>query len=234
MDERRAPGVAYDLRAEHDVPELPGQAVGNRLAPVDGKGKRIRLLVDAEVLALQRADFLGRDELEAELAVVDPFGMQHSADQLRRGGGVELGARTVRNLDLDHRPYFRRAVPVSSACSLYASTIRWTSLWRTTSSCPKRTNAMPSIEPRMSCTWMRPDACSRGRSTCVTSPVTTTFEPKPSRVRNICICSGVVFCASSRMMNESLSVLPRMNASGATSTVPRSMYVFSRSASSMS
>ena len=31
---------------------------------------------------------------------------------------------------------------------------------------------------------------SRGRSICVTSPVTTTFEPKPSRVRNICICSG--------------------------------------------
>ena len=75
----------------------------------------------------------------------------------------------------------------------------------------------------MSRTWISPDACSRGRSICVTSPVTTTFEPKPSRVRNICICSGVVFCASSRMMNESLSVRPRMNASGATSIVPRSM-----------
>ena len=86
----------------------------------------------------------------------------------------------------------------------------------------------------MSCTWIRPEACSRGRSTWVTSPVTTTFEPKPRRVRNICICSGLVFCASSRMMNESLSVRPRMKASGATSIVPRSMYVFSRSASSMS
>ena len=49
------------------------------------------------------------------------------------------------------------------------------------------------------------------------SPVTTIFEPKPSRVRNIFICSGVVFCASSRMTNESLSVRPRMKASGATS-----------------
>ena len=29
-------------------------------------------------------------------------------------------------------------MPVSSACSLYASTIRWTSLCRTTSWCPKR------------------------------------------------------------------------------------------------
>ena len=42
------------------------------------------------------------------------------------------------------------------------------------------------------------------------------------RVRNIFICSGVVFCASSRMMKLLLSVRPRMNASGATSTVPRS------------
>ena len=52
--------------------------------------------------------------------------------------------------------------------------------------------------------------CRPGRSTWVTSPVTTIFEPKPSRVRNIFICSGVVFCASSRMMNASLSVRPRM------------------------
>ena len=44
--------------------------------------------------------------------------------------------------------------------------------------------------------------------------------PKPSRVRNIFICSGVVFCASSSTTNESLSVRPRMYASGATSIVP--------------
>ena len=86
----------------------------------------------------------------------------------------------------------------------------------------------------MSCTWMSPDACSRGRSICVTSPVTTTFEPKPRRVRNICICSGEVFCASSRMMKLSFSVRPRMNASGATSIVPRSMYAFSFSGSIVS
>ena len=49
-----------------------------------------------------------------------------------------------------------------------------------------------------------------GRSTWVMSPVTTIFEPKPSRVRNIFICSGVVFWASSRMMKASLSVRPRM------------------------
>ena len=56
----------------------------------------------------------------------------------------------------------------------------------------------------------------------MTSPVTTALVPKPIRVRNIFICSGVVFCASSRMMNDWLSVRPRMNASGAISIVLRS------------
>jgi hypothetical protein len=39
------------------------------------------------------------------------------------------------------------------------------------------------------------------------SPVTTIRDPNPSLVRNIFSCSGLVFCASSRMMNESLSDL---------------------------
>ncbi len=54
------------------------------------------------------------------------------------------------------------------------------------------------------------------------SPVTIIFEPNPSRVRNIFICSGLVFWASSRITKESLSERPRMKASGATSIVPRS------------
>ena len=73
-----------------------------------------------------------------------------------------------------------------------------------------------------------------GRSICVMSPVMTAFEPKPRRVRNIFICSDVVFCASSRMTNESLSVRPRMKAIGAISIVPRSSSRSTRSASSMS
>ena len=56
----------------------------------------------------------------------------------------------------------------------------------------------------------------------MTSPVTTALVPKPMRVRNIFICSGVVFCASSRIMNEWFSVRPRMKASGAISIAPRS------------
>ena len=73
-----------------------------------------------------------------------------------------------------------------------------------------------------------------GRSICVMSPVTTAFEPKPSRVRNIFICSVVVFCASSRITNASFSVRPRMKAIGATSIVPRSSSRSAFSTSSMS
>ena len=51
----------------------------------------------------------------------------------------------------------------------------------------------------------------------MTSPVITALELNPRRVRNIFICSLVVFCASSRITNESFSVRPRMKASGATS-----------------
>src|SRR5207302_4046435 len=144
------------------------------------------------VLALEAGDPLRRDEDEPQLAVCNALGGEHPPRQLDRRLLVDLHSRLVRDLDLDHVSQRRRWVPVSSACSLYASTIRWTSLCRTTSSCPKRMNAMPSMAPRMSCTWMSPEACSRGRSTWVTSPVTSTLEPNPRRVRNICICSGLV------------------------------------------
>src|SRR5207253_3113040 len=234
VDERRPPRVAYDLRADNDVPELTRQPVGKLVQRVDRECERVRLLVDPEMVALQRSDLVGVDECKSELALVDTLAGEHATCQLDRRVPVDVLPASVLDLDVHHAPYLLRCVPVFSAWRLYASTIRWTSLCRTTSSCPNRTNAMPSIEPRMSCTWISPEACSRGRSICVTSPVTTTFEPKPSRVRNICICSGDVFCASSRMMNESFSVRPRMNASGATSTVPLSRYAWILSASSMS
>ena len=57
---------------------------------------------------------------------------------------------------------------------------------------------------------MRPEGRLAGRSTWVMSPVMTILELKPSRVRNIFICSDVLFWASSRMMKASLSVRPRM------------------------
>ncbi len=67
-------------------------------------------------------------------------------------------------------------------------------------------SSMPSSTRVTSCSPLDPV----GRSTCVMSPVTTIFEPKPSRVRNIFICSGVVFCASSSTTNALFSVRPRM------------------------
>ena len=81
---------------------------------------------------------------------------------------------------------------------------------------------------------IRPDVLPGGRSIWVMSPVTTAFDPKPRRVRNIFICSELVFCASSRITNASFSVRPRMNASGAISMVPRSIRRSARSPSIMS
>ncbi len=60
----------------------------------------------------------------------------------------------------------------------------------------------------------------RGRSICERSPVTAMRAFSPSRVRNIFICIGVVFCASSRMTKALAKVRPRMKASGAISISP--------------
>lgn len=85
--------------------------------------------------------------------------------------------------------------------------MRPTSLWRTTSVLVSREKWTSSTPSRMSCTWRSPLLVPFGRSTCVTSPVMTILESKPSLVRNIFICSALVFCASSRMMKASLRVL---------------------------
>ncbi|MCY1250794.1 hypothetical protein D9M72_644690 [compost metagenome] len=88
--------------------------------------------------------------------------------------------------------------------------MRATSGWRTTSMLVKRVQAMPRTSRSTSCASTRPLFCPRGRSIWVMSPVITALEPKPMRVRNIFICSGVVFCASSRMMKAWFSVRPRI------------------------
>ena len=73
----------------------------------------------------------------------------------------------------------------------------------------------------------RPLRTERGRSICVTSPVTTILEFMPRRVRNIFIWWVVVFCASSRMITASFRVRPRIKASGAIWMVSASMYSLS-------
>ena len=70
------------------------------------------------MVALEVADLVGADELEPEVPSLDLFVAEHGADQIGGGVDVELRARAVGDLDLDHRSYFCRCVPVSSACSL--------------------------------------------------------------------------------------------------------------------
>src|SRR5206468_12160712 len=82
----------------------------------------------------------------------------------------------------------------------YASTMRPTSGWRTTSAAVKRTVAMPLTPSSFSTASASPDLLGSGRSTWCGSPQITIRLRMPNRVRNIFICKGVVFCASSRMM----------------------------------
>src|SRR5438128_9617688 len=109
------------------------------------------------MLALERAALVRSDEREAELARLDSLARE---DALRERDGsrlVDLLAGAVVDRDVNHR---ERCVPVDSAWRLYASTIRCTSLWRTTSWWVNSTNAIPSTVERMSRTWISPDACS--------------------------------------------------------------------------
>ena len=147
VDERPLPLFSNDLRAHHDVAELARQPVGQIVERVERERERVGRLVDLEMLELERAALLGADEHEPEVTRLDSFTGEHLAGELDGAGLVDGDARPVLDLDLDHR---FRSVPVSSECFLYASTIRCTSLWRTTSSCVKFTNAMSSIELRMS------------------------------------------------------------------------------------
>ena len=144
MDEGPAPLVADDVRAEHDVAERTRLAGRERLEPVDREGEDVGRLVDPEVLALQRAHLVRRDERDPELAVLDSLAGEHLPGERHGARLVDDRGAPVRDLDLDH--HRRRADPVSSACRLYASTIRCTSLCRTTSSCPNSTKPTPSSD----------------------------------------------------------------------------------------
>ena len=88
--------------------------------------------------------------------------------------------------------------------------IRCTMTWRTTSSWVNWQMPTPSTSRSTFMASFRPLTLSLGRSIWVISPVMTTLEPKPIRVKNIFICSRLVFWASSRMMKLSSSVRPRM------------------------
>src|SRR4026207_266215 len=78
---------------------------------------------------------------------------------------------------------------------------------RTTSLPPRCTNARPPMSVRISSTTRSPLDCPFGRATWVASPFTTAFEPKPSRVGDIFICSGGGLRAEARPLEEHLHLL---------------------------
>src|SRR5258706_784855 len=183
---------------------------------------------------VRKRQHVGRVILPAELAVqAAAFGLAHIAHGHRcphTRGARPLSQRGIRrDVGSPRGALYGELHRFALSRRSYASTIACTSGWRTTSSDWNSWIAMPR-KPRSTVRdWMRPEAWPLARSICVTSPVTTAFEPKPMRVRNIFICSGVVFCASSRITNEWLSVLPRMNARGAISMAPLSKLRFTLS-----
>src|SRR5439155_9743350 len=130
VHERSAPLVADDARTEDDVAELARHAVRHRAEPIDREGASVGRLVNSQVLPLQRAALVRPDEGESQLARRHALSREHRLHELDRSGLVHRPARAVDEFDLDHR---LRRVPVCSAWALYASTIRCTSLWRTTS-----------------------------------------------------------------------------------------------------
>src|ERR1700730_12189555 len=89
-----APRFSNHLRADDNVTELTRHSCRQRLPAVDRESERIRLLVDREMLALQVADLIGTDELQAELAILDSLRLQNLADQIRRSLEVEGRAGT--------------------------------------------------------------------------------------------------------------------------------------------
>src|SRR5438067_7904088 len=237
----RAGLLAGDLGADHKIAE--DERTRHRiLEVVHREREHIGRHALAEGLLLQLGHPFRLDERHHECAV---FGDRKRPERPRRDTAKER----QRDLDVlfvidgDVRKEgipsgilfaLRRLAHRDSSKRRYASTISWTILWRTTSRESRKMNDTPSMSVRISRAAFKPEYWPAGKSICVTSPVTTTFEPKPSRVRNIFICSGVVFCASSKMMNESFSVRPRMYASGDTSIVPRWMSAAILSASIMS
>src|SRR5690606_7959268 len=241
-----------DRRAQDDVAEQPrvglvvlvvaGHVAGAQL--VHGEGQHVGGAGLVHPLLVQLGHRGLVDQQDRQLRQrVHAHAVQDVPGQVGEGLLVDLDARLVQHLDAHCRPRLRGPRPAASrvnsgtftsACRLYASTMSVTSLCRTTSRLSSRLKWMSSMPSRISWTTRSPLCCPFGRSTWVTSPVTTIFEPNPSRVRNIFICSGEVFCASSRMMNESFSVRPRMYARGATSMVPDAISRGIESGSTMS
>ena len=102
VHERPPPLVADDLRADDDVAERPRDAFGQLVEAVDREREHVRRLVDAEVLGLERADLVGTDERDPELAVRHALGGERVTREGDRSACVHFDAAAVLDLDLDH------------------------------------------------------------------------------------------------------------------------------------
>ena len=112
------------LRADHDVSELARPAGGAAL--VDREGQHVRGPVAAAVLAVELPGAVLADELDRKVALLDA----------RRGGRGQCRSAQLLGradeLDVDQLCCWRRGARSAGACfsaySLYAATMRWTSL----------------------------------------------------------------------------------------------------------
>src|SRR6478609_8107051 len=206
-----------DGRAQHQVAEhsLFGLLVDQaRPQLVHREGEHVGRAVLVHPALVQLGDGVLVDRSHAQLGQrMHAHAVHHEPSQALGAELVDLDPGLVLHLDGHDRR--SRSSRFSRDCwrasnSSYAATILPTSRCRTTSWAVSRLKLRSSTPSRISSTTRRPLFTPLGRSTWVTSPVTTICEPKPNRVRNIFICSGEVFCASSRMMNASFSERPRM------------------------
>jgi hypothetical protein len=136
--------VVRALRAHDHVTEL---ARADGLAVVDRERQDVRRLVASPVLAVEPPDLVLGYERDRQVAVVDTGSVES-----RCGGRAKR--RILGPVDLQVQRYDRCS---RDEYSSYASTIRCTSLCLTTSSPPKRTNSIPSTDPRMSPITTSPD-----------------------------------------------------------------------------
>jgi hypothetical protein len=114
--------VCRVLGADDHVAQLarPGGGAGG----VDREREHVGGGVAAAVLAVERTDALGVDELDGDVPVLDAGGGQGAGARLARGGGVQPPARVLDpdDLDLDQGCARRRSAERSSgiarsACS---------------------------------------------------------------------------------------------------------------------
>src|SRR5439155_13031300 len=135
------------------------------------EGEHVRRAVAPAPAAVQPPHLPVGDEEHGELGAAEA----HRPEQAARAP-CEPG-RQRRRPAAPHRHADRRTAGGHLSARSYAVMICCTSGWRTTSRSVKVTNSIPGMSRRIACASLSPDGLPAGRSTCVTSPVMTAFEP---------------------------------------------------------